>query len=160
MEQQQRICPECSRMISPDDTIEFALGCVSHLDCQRPRVLGIEERSLLYRYCWAHAVARCEPCAKQYRSSELAADLFSGKEQLCPRCRADLTESVRTHLYNCTMLPEEVRRGAREARETAQRLVKQNHQLGDSAELLMREAEAAIQALRTTMRATTQNGAP
>jgi hypothetical protein len=38
--------------------------------------------------------------------------------------------------------------------------VKQNHQLGDSAELLMREAEAAIQALRTTMRATTQNGAP
>jgi hypothetical protein len=50
------------------------------------------------------------------------------------------------------MLPGEVRRRAREARAAAQRLVKNSHQLSDRADVLMREAEAAIAALRETMR--------
>jgi hypothetical protein len=53
------------------------------------------------------------------------------------------------------MLPEEVRRRAREARDAAQRLVEESHQEADRADGLMREAEVAIAALRETMRRTT-----
>ena len=63
----------------------------------------------------------------------------------------DLTEQLREHLYNCLMLPGEVRRKAREARAAARRLVKES-QLSDQADVLTREAEAAIAALRETMR--------
>jgi len=50
------------------------------------------------------------------------------------------------------MLPVAVRRRAQAAREAAQRLVKQSHQLSDAADVLLREAEAALYALRDTMR--------
>jgi len=50
------------------------------------------------------------------------------------------------------MLPAEVRRRAQVAREAARSLVKQSHQLGDAADVLLREAEAALYALRDTMR--------
>src|SRR5262249_24473533 len=116
--EQSRICLGCSKVVLAGDTIVLALGRIAHFDCTRPRILGPEERSLLYRYCWERAVANCEPCARRYRPSELASDLLSDRDQLCPRCRTDLTESVRAHLYACAMLPEEVRRRAREARET------------------------------------------
>jgi galactokinase len=62
---------------------------------------------------------------------------------------------MRGHIYSCAMVPEEVRRRAREARDAARKLVKQTHQLSDVADVLMREAEAAITALRETMRRTT-----
>ena len=64
----------------------------------------------------------------------------------------DLTESMRGHLYSCAMLPEEVRQRAREARDAAGKLIKQARQAADGADGLMREAEAAITALRETMR--------
>jgi hypothetical protein len=59
---------------------------------------------------------------------------------------------MRGHLYSCAMLPEEVRRRAREARDAAGKLIKQ---AADRADSLMREAEAAIAALRETMRRAT-----
>jgi hypothetical protein len=43
-----------------------------------------EERALLFRYCWDQAVAECEHCAKSYRITELASDLFIGKELFMP----------------------------------------------------------------------------
>jgi hypothetical protein len=46
-EQQTATCPECSRTISPEDTIVFHFGILGHLDCRRPRVLSAEERSPL-----------------------------------------------------------------------------------------------------------------
>jgi len=50
------------------------------------------------------------------------------------------------------MLPEEVRGRARAARETARSLVKRSHQLLEAADLARREAEAALHALRETIR--------
>ena len=135
-------------MIAPEDTFTFHRGRLSHLDCNRPRTLSPEERTLLFRYCWDHAAAECQGCAKGYRITELASDLFRGRELLCPRCRSNLIASVRTHFYNCTMLPAAVRQRAREAREAAQRLVKRSHELGDRADVLMRELEVALRRLR------------
>jgi hypothetical protein len=127
MEQQQWICPTCSKVISPEDTFILDSG----------------------RFCSEHTVAECESCAESYRITELASDPFSGKELLCPRCRADLTGSVRAHLYGCAMLPVAVRHRAREAREIAQRLVsRRRRELGDCADVLMRELEVAPRALR------------
>jgi hypothetical protein len=42
------------------------------------------------------------------------------------------------------MLPAAVRQRAREAREAAQRFVKQSRELADRADVLMRELEAAL----------------
>ena len=34
-----------------------------------------------------------------FKLSELVSDVLGGRMHLCPRCRRDLTESVRAHLY-------------------------------------------------------------
>src|SRR5262249_61881132 len=94
----------------------------------------------------------CPTCAKGYRQSELAADLSGGREHLCPQCHAELLDSIRAHLYNCAMLPAKVRRQAQAAREAALALVKRGRELTDRADVLMREAEATLSALRETMR--------
>jgi hypothetical protein len=147
MERQQWICPQCSKAISLDDTFILDSGRVSHLDCRRPRVLSPEERVVLFRFCSEHAVAECEQCAKSYRMTELASDLFSGREHQCPRCHSDLIGSVRAHLYSCAILPTAVLQRLREAREVAQRLVTRGREL-DVADVLIRELEVALQALR------------
>ncbi len=59
-----------------------------------------------------------------------------------PALAASLIGSVRVHLYGCAMLLAVVRRRAREAREVAQRLVKQTQELADHADVLMRELES------------------
>jgi len=46
------------------------------------------------------------------------------------------------------MLPAAVRQRAREVREAAQRLVKRSRELGDRADVLMRELEVALRTLR------------
>jgi hypothetical protein len=88
------------------------------------------------------------------------------RRRLCPRCRVDLTDRLRGHLYNCARLPGAVRHRAREARAAAQRLVKHSQQNIDRADVLARESEtlisernllinearAALDALRETMR--------
>lgn len=144
------ICAACSKALAPDDTFVVRAGRLSHLDCKRPKILSPEERALLFRYCWTHPTADCRQCAKSYRMTELASDMFSGREHLCPGCRANLTAGIRQHFYNCTMLPAAVRQRAREARETAQRLVKRSHELGDRADVLLRELEVALRMLRET----------
>jgi hypothetical protein len=148
MERQQWICPQCSKAISPDDTFILDSSRLSHLDCKRPRVLSPEERVALFRFCWEHTVAECEQCAKGYRVTELASDLFSGREHLCPQCRADLLGSVRAHLYSCAILSATVLQRLREARVVAQRLVKRGREPSDVADVLMRELEVALHALR------------
>ncbi len=148
-------CPRCVQVISADDTVLLVGDGMSHVDCRRPRDLSPEERALLFRYCWGHAAAKCTACAKSFRYEQLAADLFDHRTNLCPPCRADLTESMRGHLYSCAMVPEEVRRRARDARDAAGKLIKQSHQAVARADGLMREAEAALAALRETMRRTT-----
>jgi len=52
------------------------------------------------------------------------------------------------------MLPAEVREQAQRVRDAARRLVKESQQLSDRAEVLTREADGAIAALRETMQRT------
>ena len=144
-------CSRCQQLLSPDDTVTLDGNRVLHADCQRPRVLSQEERALLVTYCSKHVVVECPRCAQDFRQNELASDLVGGRSYLCPRCRVDLTERLRSHLYSCTTLPAEVRWKAREARAAARQLVKESDQLQDRADVLMRDVEAAFAALREAM---------
>jgi hypothetical protein len=161
MEQQGRSCPNCSRTISPDDTIVFGYGRLGHLDCRRPRLLSAEERTLLLIFCRDHQVAECVRCAGRFHLQEVASlDSFGVHTHRCPRCHTDLTDSIRAHLYGCVMLPVEVRRRAQAAREAARSLVKQSAQPHvRSIAQLVAEAEATLYALRDTIRqAPTRSG--
>ena len=149
-------CTKCSQPIAFTDTIESDNGRLLHVDCKRPQVLTPAERALVFVYCTGHVVARCPACDISLRSTELGADILGGScTNLCPRCRRDLTEAIRGHLFRCAMLPAEVRRRAEEVRAAAQRLVKETQQLRDSSDVLIREAEAALfesqRALREAM---------
>jgi hypothetical protein len=146
-------CPQCSQVISSDDTIVYGFGVLAHLDCRRPRVLSAEERTLALLYCHDHEVAECSTCARAFRLRELSSqNQFGVRLHACPWCHTDLTDAIRAHLYGCVMLPAEVRRRAQEARAAAQHLVKESQQLRDNEHGLMREAEAALHALRATLR--------
>lgn len=154
-ERQKWTCPQCSQTSPPDDSIIFGHGRLSYLNCQRPRTLGAEERTLLFVYCQDHWLAKCAACAGNSRLQDLASDLtatlLGGRAYLCPWCRRDPSNSVRVHLYGCVTLPTEVLRSAQATREAVQRLVKQSHQPGDAADVLMRDARAARDALRKVM---------
>jgi hypothetical protein len=114
---------------------------MTHADCRRPRDLSPEERAILFRYCWNHAVAKCVACTGAFRQHELGADLLSHRAHLCPRCRVDLTESVRGHLYSCAILPTEVRLRAREMRDAARKLVTRRQQLSAHVDGLIHESK-------------------
>jgi hypothetical protein len=153
-------CPECARPINPGDSVFAERGRLSHISCHMPKTLTADERSILFYYCLNHTIARCEACAQSFLLSELTADLLSGRTHLCPRCRRDLTEIVRSHLYGCVVLPAEVRRRAQVLRDAAQHLVKASGRLRDQADVLIREGEVALEesrralweALKTTRR--------
>src|SRR5262245_47090565 len=115
------------------------------------RSLTPDERALLFYYCLNHTVARCPSCARSYYLSELVADLLSGRTHLCPQCRRDLTENVRSHVYGCGILPAEVRQKAQALRDVAHRLVKESRELRDKSEGLISEAEAAVQDCRRAL---------
>src|SRR5262249_33791016 len=138
-------CPRCSQPLSREDSVIVAPdGTPSHLDCRAPRALSGDERYAL-AYCAEHAVADCVRCRRSYREADLVTGYL---RHLCPSCRQDLTESIRAHLDACTIMPEDVRRRARAVRAAAEKLVKQSNELADHADVLMREAEATIAALR------------
>jgi len=126
-------CPRCLQVVSREDTVVVDGGQLTHRDCRRPRGLSPEEGALLFKYCFDHAVAECASCSQDFRQQELGADLLDNRTNLCPRCRMDLTERLREHLYNCLMLPGEVRRKAWEARAATRRLLKERDQLLDRA---------------------------
>jgi hypothetical protein len=153
VEQQPWSCPQCTRALLPEDTLLFGHGLLTHLDCRRPRVLSAEERALLFTYCQDHHVAECVRCAGKFHLREVASrDSFGILAHGCPWCHTDLTDSIRAHLDGCAMLPAAVRRRAQAAREAARSLVKQSYQLRDAADVAIREAEAALHALRETLR--------
>ena len=103
-------CTKCFKPIALSDVIESTNGHLSHVDCKRPYVLTPEERALVFVYCSGHVVARCPACDVSYRYTELAADILGGgRTNMCPRCRQDLTEAIRAHLFRCAMLPSEIR---------------------------------------------------
>jgi hypothetical protein len=148
-------CAKCGRSIALTDMIESSAGRLSHLDCARAEGLTPEERALLFMYCSDHVVTKCVPCGLEFRMMELAADPLGGRTNLCPRCRTDLTASVRTHLFACAIPPEEIRLRTQEVRDAAQMLVKRSQELVNRSDALIREAEARLferqQALREAM---------
>jgi hypothetical protein len=150
----QVTCMKCSQPIALTDAINSNNGRLSHVDCKRPHVLTPEERALVFIYCSGHVVARCPTCDISLRYTELAADIWGGsRTNMCPRCRRELTEAVRAHLFRCAMLPSELRLRAQAVREAAQRLMKESQELRDTS--LIREAEATLfesqRALRKAM---------
>ena len=152
-------CPQCSQPISPEDTLVFGHGRLGHLDCRRPRVLSAEERTVLFIYCGDHIVTKCVRCGRQLHLREVASlDSVGVRSFACPWCHVDLTDSIREHLYGCAMLPAEVRRRAAGARDAARSLVKRSLELRDAADVAIREAEAALYALRNTMRGSPSGG--
>src|SRR5438445_8116297 len=129
-DQQTATCPECSQMISPEDTIVFGHGRLGHPDCRRPRVLSDEEHTILLIYCRDHTIAQCVRCGEQFHLRQVASlDSVGSRSHTCPWCRADLTDSIRAHLYGCSMLPADVRRRAVVAREATRRPVRRRLQL-------------------------------
>jgi hypothetical protein len=141
----QVTCTKCSRPIALTDIIESNNAGLSHVDCKRPQVLTPEERALVFVYCSGHVVARCPACDVSFRYTELAADMVGrSRTNMCPRCRRDLTEAVRAHLFRCPMLPSEIRLKAQAVREATQRLVKESEQPRDRSDVLIREAEIAL----------------
>ena len=146
-------CSRCSQPIALCDIIESHGGHLSHLDCTRPHTLTLQERALLFVYCLDHAVAYCLGCDTRFRMAELAVDPVGVLTNLCPRCRRNLTESIRAHLYGCAMAPAEVRLRARRVREAAQYVTKLSQQTRDRSDVLIREAEAALFEAQKTLRA-------
>jgi hypothetical protein len=146
-------CFRCSRVISSEDTVERYGYRVAHVDCRQPRRLSREERSLLYQYCWDHAVGECGSCARSFREDELLwGRRFDQGTDLCPQCRKDLSDGIRAHLYSCRVIPAEMRRQSQEARAAAEKLIQQSDQISGRSGVLMREAELAIAALRDAMK--------
>jgi len=148
-------CLNCSRPIALTDVIESSNGRLAHLDCARSRGLTPEERALLFVFCSDHVVAHCLSCDLYFRMIELAPDVLGGRTNLCPKCRIDLTKTVRAHLFRCAVPPSEIRQRAREVRDAAQSLIKQSQQAIDQSKVLIEEAEAHLferqQALRAAM---------
>jgi len=136
----------------PEDTIAVRDGRPFHVDCRKPRTLTAEERALILLYCRTHALAQCLACLHNAHLGELTSDPLGAGPYLCPECFRDLTELVRAHLYDCALLPAEVRRRAEAFREASVNLVKQNHQLRDKADVLLRAAEVALEESRGALR--------
>ena len=146
-------CLKCSRAIALTDVVESSNGSLSHVDCQRPQTLTAEERALVFVYCSAHFVGVCPACDLRFRFVELAADPLGGRTNLCPRCRRDLTESVRAHLLKCVVLPLEMRQATQEVREAVQVLIRRSQQAIESSDVPVREAEAHLVERRLALRA-------
>lgn len=147
-------CSQCRQVLEPDDSLAFDGDSIFHVDCRRPHHLSHEERALLFTYCFDHAVT-CPRCLQDFRQIELASDIFGGRTHLCPRCRVELTPKLREHLYNCALLPRELRYRAREARAATQLLIKESHQASDRSDVLLRETEARLAAHRSLMQQAT-----
>src|SRR5262249_16370714 len=141
-----QLCADCA-------TVLVAFSPLSaHVD------VGRLPQWCLAPHAWSgcHVVAGCPICDLSFRYTELASDILGeSRTNMCPRCRQDLTEAVRAHLFRCAWLPSEVRLKAKAVREAAQRLVKEAQQLRDRSDVLIREAEAALferqRALREAM---------
>jgi DNA-directed RNA polymerase subunit RPC12/RpoP len=144
-------CPRCGQVISSEDTLAFSGDKIFHLDCHRPHDLSPEERAVLFRYCHDHVVAKCFACAASFPQQDLGADLIASRSNQCPRCRADLTASMRAHLYTCAVVPHEIRLTAQAVRDAARILVQQSGEQGERADVLLRVAEVAMVKLRETM---------
>src|SRR5207247_10418656 len=112
---------------------------------------------LLVTYGLVHPHVKIVSSPVDFNLPELSSDALGGRTLLCPRRRRELTENVRAHHYACAILPQEIRRRAQAVREAAQSLTKETCELRGTSDVLIREAEAALHALRETMRVSLPN---
>src|SRR5215470_18616808 len=105
-------------------------------------MLTARERTLLFRACWDHTVARCQRCAIDLKGIDLRA------RDLCPSCRIDFTSAIRDHLLACVaaavLSARRVVADAEALQETSARLVKEAQQLRDAARIARAEADIAV----------------
>jgi hypothetical protein len=81
-----------------------------------------DERALLVTYCHDHPIAVCPQCSEALTFDRIGADVIMGKRDFCPMCRADLTNALREHLAECTLMriqARETRARSREIRQEA-----------------------------------------
>ena len=96
--------------------------------------MSSSERAMMIRCCYAHDVAFCHDCAQSYRIQRLGADRLEGKTEICPRCRADLSDSIRDHLRSCEPV----------ATLRSSKLVAESRALQEVSRLLRKEAQQTI----------------
>lgn len=115
-------------------------------------MLSSTDRAIMIRSCHDHDVAFCDDCARSYRVHRLRVDWYQGKTELCPRCRADLSESIREHLRSCelaaTLRSQQLSAESRTLRDTSVALIKDARQMVDNAEVRTAEADAELQKRR------------
>jgi hypothetical protein len=108
------------------------------------RVLTPGQRALLFQACWEHAVAHCARCRVSFKPRQLN-DLFRGYSHLCPRCRRDLSGSIRQHLIACAtatlLASHDVVAEAKVLRERSTKIRKNAHRLRDAASVVTAEAQ-------------------
>jgi hypothetical protein len=74
-----------------------------------------EERALLLQYCDDHPVAACPRCSEAVTFDHIGAGVITATRDFCPSCHSDLTNVLRGHLAECTLM----RVQAREVRDLA-----------------------------------------
>jgi len=108
-------------------------------------VLTPGERALLFEACWDHPVAHCGRCGGSFKPPQLA-DLFRGYSHLCPKCRRDLSSSIRQHLVACAtatlLASQDVIADAKPVRGTSTKIRKDAQRLRDAVGVVTTEAPA------------------
>jgi len=115
-------------------------------------MLSSNERAIMIRCCHGHDVAFCHDCARSYGVHRLCADWYRGKTDECPRCRADLSDSIREHLRSCELVilrSRELVADSRALWDASVILLKEAHQTVDATGDRIAEAEAELEKRRT-----------
>ena len=72
------------------------------------RRLTVGQRALLLVYCTDHAIAACKDCGQAITLADLFARLWTvpSSSYDCPRCSADVGDSIHKHLSACPFIGE------------------------------------------------------
>src|SRR5262245_22133307 len=141
------VCRLCGHLITAIADTSISDAGVAHglcIDGRSVDPLTPDERSRLIRICWHHEVALCGICKRRFRPSEMSADLFNGRYNLCPFCRVGLAPSIRHHIAGCAVILHADAKWQAEVRETLERASatrKASGQLRDTSELTRIESE-------------------
>jgi hypothetical protein len=100
-----------------------------------------DERALLVMYCNNHPVAVCPQCSEALVFNQMGADIFMGKRDFCPMCRADLTTSLRQHLAECSLMRIQERETRDRARQEAQGAAPNGSNSPDETRKAVQESE-------------------
>jgi hypothetical protein len=155
------LCQVCGEAIRHAENVVLRGALVAHKECLAgswPALAPLtpDERARLIRHCFRHQVAVCGQCGRDYGVMELGADIMSGRYNVCPFCRVDLTWSIRQHIAVCAVVrvaDPQWQIEAGEALVRARELKKASQQLQDTAELTRATSEVEQARARRTAEA-------